>query len=231
MPKLITLLFLLVFTISCNKTDGTEIPTDTTDGVVTSPATGTEDEPGTDTGEDTTPPADNTSSVPTAAQTFGANVYFVNFTSVQEDKYNKAIEIVKKVVASETFRSKVLNHTYNGAKTYVDNNGKTNAQIYQMILDGAEKLQPAKNNAMDVEVELYYAATTTVGYTYANSKRIWVNTKYFNTYTPASVAGNLFHEWLHKVGFGHASTYSVSRDYSVPYAIGRMISSLGQQYL
>jgi hypothetical protein len=245
MPKLITLLFLFVFTISCNKTDGTEIPTDTTDGVVTSPATGTGDESGTDTGADTggdttptppateptPPPADNSSSVPTAALTFGANVYFVNFTAAQEDKYNKAIEIVKKVVASEEFRSKVLNHTYNGSKTYVDNNGKTNAQIYQMILDGAEKLQPSKNNAMDVEVELYYAATTTVGYTYANSKRIWVNTKYFNTYTPASVAGNLFHEWLHKVGFGHASTYSVSRDYSVPYAIGRMISSMGNQYL
>lgn len=245
MPKQLTLLFLLVFSIACNKSDtGSEVPTDITDGVETTPITGGDEVPGTGNGTDTgtetgsdtgsnngsETPVENNPSVPTAALTFGANVYFVNFTAAQEDKYNKAIEIVKKVVASEAFRTKVLNHTYEGKKTFVDNNGKTNAQIYQMILDGAEKLQPAKNNAMDVEVELYYAANTTVGYTYASSKRIWVNTKYFNTYTPASVAGNLFHEWLHKVGFGHAASYSVSRDYSVPYAIGRMISTMGKNY-
>lgn len=78
-----------------------------------------------------------------------------------------------------------------------------------------------------MEVELYYANNSTVGYTYANTKRIYVNTKFFNTNSVGSVAANLFHEWLHKVGFTHAVSYSTSRDYSVPYAIGRMISSVG----
>jgi hypothetical protein len=59
---------------------------------------------------------------------------------------------------------------------------------------------------------------------------IWVNTKYFNIYTPVSVAGNLFHEWLHKLGYTDASTFSISRDYSIPYAIGRMISGLAKKY-
>ena len=50
------------------------------------------------------------------------------------------------------------------------------------------------------------------------------------TNTVTSVASNLFHEWLHKVGFGHAVNYSVSRDYSVPYAVGRIIGSIGKQF-
>lgn len=168
--------------------------------------------------------------LPEMSQTFKVNITYVNFTAAQKAKYEKAVEIVKKVVASEEFKSRVLSHTYNGETTYVDNGSRSNSTIYQQLLAGNETLQPAQNNQMDVEVELYYAATTTVGYTYANSKRIWVNTKYFDVYTPASVAGNLYHEWVHKLGYTHAITYSVSRDYSVPYAVGRMMSSLGRKY-
>ncbi|WPU64117.1 hypothetical protein [Peredibacter starrii] len=180
---------------------------------------------GSTTGGSTT--GGTTGGLPTEAYTFDTDILFVNTTSTQQAKFDKAIEMIKAVVATEEFRSRVLNHTYNGKKTFVDNGGFTNAQIYQKILEAAEKLFPEKNNTMNMEVELYYAATTTVGYTYANSKRIWVNTKYFNTNSTGGVAANLFHEWLHKIGFGHATSYSTSRDYSVPYAIGRMISSIG----
>jgi hypothetical protein len=84
---------------------------------------------------------------------------------------------------------------------------------------------------MDTEVELYYAATNVVGYTYATSYRIWVNTKYFNSYSEAGVAHNLFHEWMHKLGFNHASTWSESRDYSVPYALGHLVGEIGRDFL
>lgn len=202
--------------------------------------TGTETDPTTDdptqvdVGGDSNGSNDNNNSgpvssdgVPAAAKTLKVNITYVNFTATQKAKYEKAAEIVKKVVATKEFMDKVKNHKYNGKITFVDNGGKTNEQIYQNILNGNETLQSSKNNAIDVEVELYYANTSTVGYTYSNSKRIWVNTKYFDTYTPAKVAGNLFHEWLHKLGYTHASSYSTSRDYSVPYAIGYMISNMG----
>lgn len=165
------------------------------------------------------------------ALSFEANVAFVNFTSDQQDKMNKAIEIIKLVVATEEFRNRILNYTYNDNKTFVDNGGYSNGQIYQIILNAAESLQPAKNNMMDAEVELYYAATNVVGYTYPNSRRIWVNTKYFNSYTPAGVAHNLFHEWLHKLGFKHATNWSSSRDSSVPYAIGYIMGDIGRDFL
>lgn len=169
--------------------------------------------------------------IPNDALTFDANIHFVNLTPLQQEKMEEAIEIIKLVVATEEFRTKVLNHSYNGKNTFIDNGGYSNAQIYQIILEGAEQLQPSKNNTMDAEVELYYAETNVVGYTYPSSRRIWVNTKFFDTYSAAGVAHNLFHEWMHKLGFTHAANWSVSRDYSVPYALGNLLGEIGRDFL
>jgi hypothetical protein len=168
--------------------------------------------------------------VPTLAMTFDTNVTPIGTTSSQEAKIQAAEMKIKDVVGSEEFRSAVLNHTYGGKKTFVDNKGLTNAQIYQKILDGAETLQPKKNNAMDISVKLYYQNSIVVGYTTTASKTINMNTKYFNTYTSSGVSHNMMHEWLHKLGFTHAASYTVSRNYSVPYAIGNIMGKLAFKY-
>ena len=110
-------------TVSCGKSGGgssseqsTQATTNTDDGL--SPLT-----PGAN------------SNVPALALSFQTNVDLLTaFTVDQEAKYNAAVAMVKKVVATEAFRTKVLNHTYNGANTFVDNRGRTNAQIYQTLL-------------------------------------------------------------------------------------------------
>jgi hypothetical protein len=168
--------------------------------------------------------------VPNEAFLFDSRVEFVNFDRSAEDKVHRALEIIKRVVASSEFKSRVLNYTYQGKKQFVDNRGYTNGQIYQILLNGREELLPELDHEMDLELELYYSSRSTVGYTYPNTLRIWMNTRFFNSYTPAQVAGNIFHEWLHKLGFDHASSYSVARDSSVPYAIGYLIEELGKQY-
>jgi hypothetical protein len=168
--------------------------------------------------------------LPPAASSWNAEPYLVNFDSAQEKKIRKAVALMKQVIASREFRERVINHTYEGNKTFVDNLGLTNEQIYQRILEGAEKLYPKKNNTMDVELELYFQDTTTIGYTYPNTVRIWMNTKYFNKYTPVGVAGNLFHEWMHKLGFDHALNWSATRDYSVPYALGYLMQELTSKF-
>lgn len=193
----------------------------------------------TDTGDDTGND-DTTTDVPPsttcpagldpAACTFSTDIEFINVTSERQAKFNKAIAIIKKVVASTAFRDRILNFTYNGQKAFVDTT-KTNAQVYQSILDAAEELIPAKNNTMNMEVETYYTNNSTVGYTNSGTTRIYVNTKFFDSYQPYNVANNLFHEWLHKVGYSHAYYYSTSRDYSVPYAVGDIIEELGKQYM
>jgi hypothetical protein len=165
-------------------------------------------------------------SLPTEALTFKTNLSLINFDLLQREKILAAAEIIERVIATEEFRSRVLNHTLNGVKTFANNNGLNNKQIYDRILLGAEKLFPVKNNAMDVEIELIFENSTTIGYTYPNSTRIWMNLKYFNNYTPRDIATNLMHEWLHKLGFDHSTSQTAERSSSVPYAIGYMVKSL-----
>lgn len=165
--------------------------------------------------------------VPAQADTWDAEPYMVNFNPEQEEKVRQAVVIIKKVITSEAFKERVLNYSYNGSKKFFDNHGLSNEEVYQKILEGAEKMgNTAKNNTMDVELELYHQKTTTIGYTYPNTVRIWMNTKYFNKYTPIKVADNLMHEWMHKLGFTHATTWSKDRDHSVPYAIGYLVEEL-----
>lgn len=161
------------------------------------------------------------------ALTWDAELYLVNFNSEQEQKVRKAVEIIKKVLATKEFRDRILNYEYNGQKGFVDNHGLSNEEIYLRILEGAEKIgNTTKNNAMDVELELYHQKTNTIGYTYPNTVRIWINKKYFSKYTPVKVADNLMHEWMHKLGFTHATKWSKDRDHSVPYAVGYIIEEL-----
>lgn len=171
------------------------------------------------------------STLPALALSFMTNIELLNFSSTQEDKYNQAIEIVKLVVGTEEFRTRILGHTWNGSKQFADNGGKTNSQVYQSILDAAEKLRPEKNNTLDLEVELYYANNSVVGYTNPSVTQIWVNTKFFSGFEPNEVAGNLFHEWLHKLGYGHDSTATAKRPYSIPYAVGYIIRDIGKKFL
>ena len=165
------------------------------------------------------------------AQSFEVNLKLIDFDIDETDKMNSAIEIIKLVIATDEFRERVINHSYNGQKTFVDNNGFSNEEIYQIILNGAERLQPSRNNTLDAEIQLYYENSSTIGYTYSSSKKIWMNTKYFNSYSAAGVAHNLFHEWLHKLGFYHAANWSQSRDYSVPYALGYLVGEIGRDFL
>lgn len=174
-------------------------------------------------------PPDEFTGVPLEAETWNTNLYFVNFTYEQEQKVQKAAELIKGVIASKEFRDRVINFSYGGKFSFVDNKGLSNIQIYQKILNGSETLLPIKNNSMDLEIELFSESSSTIGYTYPTTVRIWMNTKYFNYYTPYDVTDNLMHEWMHKLGFDHAASWSPSRDHSVPYAIGYLVEELSKK--
>ena len=156
----------------------------------------------------------------------GVNLVMRNFTTEQEAKMLDAVERIKIVINSIDFKERVVGHTYNGKRTFVDNNGLTNEEVYQKIMEGAEELVPEIDEEMDVDVTMYYKRTSTVGYTYPDTTKTWVNSRFFNGYTPGQVAANVTHEWTHKIGFGHAFRSNPSRPYSVPYAIGSIIEEL-----
>lgn len=171
-----------------------------------------------------------TTPLPSLASTFESHVELIGFTDSQAQKYQEAISILKRVIGSEEFRHRVLSYSYNNCKQFADNKGMTNLEIYQSILEAAEELYPSKNNAIDLQVELYYADNSVIGYTDPWYTQIFVNLKFFNQYAPASVAGNLMHEWLHKLGYDHDVAKTAKRPYSVPYAVGYILSDLGRTF-
>lgn len=166
---------------------------------------------------------------PVQAQTFDINANLSGFDRDHEEKVYAAFELIKKVIASDEFKSKVLNKTYNGKKTYVDNGGYTNAQIYKKILEASEKLNPGKNNTMDLTLKTYYVSDPVIGYTMPSINTIYMNRKYLNTFEPHEVAMNLTHEWLHKLGFKHAAQMNDARPHSVPYAVGYIMRELAKK--
>jgi hypothetical protein len=82
-----------------------------------------------------------------------------------------------------------------------------------------------------VGVKLYYESSSIVGYTSPSISYINVNTKFFDSYAINSVAANLFHEWLHKLGYGHDVSATARRPYSVPYGIGSIIRTVGKNFI
>lgn len=208
MTKTFSFLFIILLFISCGKSGGSG-SSSSGDSVTLSEVT-------------------TSSPVPSAALNFDVNLKLENLNAQQEDKLNLAADKIKKVIASEGFKNAILNFTYNGKKTFVDNLGLSNAQVYKKIIEGSEKLNPGVDNTMDLEVQVYSASTNVVGYTLPNVVKIWMNLKYLNATSASGATTNMVHEWLHKLGFGHAQTSNPSRPYSVPYAVGYLVGRLAK---
>lgn len=170
-------------------------------------------------------------SVPKDAFTFEFNIKPIRMSRMKEYKLYESVDLLRRIFASDEFRKRILRHRFRGSYRFYKNNGLTNGQIYRKLLAGVERLHPYRNNAMDVEIELYTDHKSNVlGFTRTRTKRIWMNTKYFNKHTPAEVASHLTHEWLHKLGFDHEKERCSDRKYSVPYAIGYIVKDLARDF-
>ena len=209
MFKTLSLLFVFLFLASCGKSGGGSGSSAKGDSVQLEEITA--------------------AGVPQAAFNFDVNVKLDNFDSVQEDKVLQAADLIKKVVATEEFKLAILNHSYQGKKMFVDNGGLTNAEIYKKILEGSEKLRPGTDNEMDLELEVFRRSDDTVGYTFPNVIKVWMNAKFLNKHAPYKVTTNMMHEWLHKLGFKHSRNRTPSRPYTVPYAIGYLVARIAKK--
>lgn len=159
---------------------------------------------------------------------FRTHIQMIDFEPHEQDKVQEAAELIKKVLVSKKFKAAILGHMFNGRKSFSDNRGLSNAQIYQKIIEGSEKLTPGKDYKMDVTLVAYYEDVITVGYTYPNTHKIWMNRKYFGRQNPPEITTNLIHEWTHKLGFDHDVSPTPERRYSVPYAVGYIVRDLAR---
>lgn len=236
--KQMFLVLALIFAVSCNDKAPEKVPVGTPD-VDTSipnspsgeppiiepdPATLPTPEPQPEPVVQTPPPAVE----PVLSLT---GVKLINASSSQKSKYDKALVIVQKVMKNPEFKKRILAHKRMDGKSGFENTSDTPARVYEKLLQGSETYKTAnKDGIAQLEVKFYYENNRTVGYTYPSVGYIKVNTKFFNDYTPSSVAANFIHEYLHKLGYGHDSSATTRRPKSVPYGIGSIMRSLGKQY-
>lgn len=141
-----------------------------------------------------------------------------NFTAVELVKLKEAARLLEKAVNSKAFQDYVL------ACNFANNAGLTNLQIYNLIMSGKETLSTEADNEMDIDINMYYSLKNVIGYTYPNTLKTWINRRYFNNMTTAQIAGNIAHEYMHKLGFDHDFYNTLQRQYSVPYTVGNIIS-------
>lgn len=133
---------------------------------------------------------------------------------------------------------KFWNKTYKQVKVQVpiegygfkNPNGLTDQEVYEKLMLGAEVL----NNENDREADIYLKIDRrnkrgVIGYTYGNTSWQWIYQNWFKSYTPEEIAGNLAHEWCHKMGFTHAFKNNPTRHHTVPYAVGYFVRDYGER--
>lgn len=165
----------------------------------------------------------------------GVKTYMRNFTNTDQVKVRKAEVILEHIMNSEEFKQRILNYTWKGKKTFNANNGLTNQEIYDHIMTGEEILMPDTHGVMNFDLTLYRSKnpwSKVKGYTTAKSMRIYMNKKFFRktSWTSIDVAANMAHEWVHKMGYGHAYKHNADRPFTVPYAIGSIVGELAKEF-
>jgi hypothetical protein len=140
-----------------------------------------------------------------------------NFSEKERQKFSLALKKAEEVMNSQEFKELVLLYPFDQA------NGYTNQEIYDMIMSGADKFNTMSDGDIDVQITLYYSWKRTIGYTYPSTWATWVNRRFFSKFDSGEIAGNVVHEYMHNMGFGHRT----AKDHdSVPYAVGYLVRDL-----
>jgi hypothetical protein len=147
------------------------------------------------------------------------------------NKLKKSLAVLAYVLNDEEFKTKLfalwIENRAKGARHDFTSTTDTTEQVYEKIMK-ANELNTGDDNEVDFSLEYYNSWwSKVIGYTLPSSLWIWLNWKYHLHFTPAQTAGNLAHEFLHKLGYGHSS----AKDYtSVPYSVGYLVEELGTKY-
>jgi hypothetical protein len=161
------------------------------------------------------------------------NLHQVNgFTPAERAKLDQAVVLLGKVLNSAEFKSAVLGHTFAGKQQFASNGGLSNAQVYAAIRAGKENFEAAGDHEVDLNLSVRnfsFWQRNVVGFTSESTPEITMNRNFFDRYSPAEIAGNMAHEWMHKLGFEHDFRATAQRPDSVPYAVGDLVERLAGQ--
>lgn len=135
-----------------------------------------------------------------------------------EDRISRAVNIIEEAVNSEEFRATILSLKFTQTNL-------SSSQVLTKILDATENFSGGEKNSIDLFLDMYEERSSTVGWTKPSDKFLHMNRYFHKNYSPEETAGNIFHEWLHKIGFNHSKYNNSQRPHSVPYKLGYLMSS------
>lgn len=149
------------------------------------------------------------------------------------DRMMFAIEMVREIVNSETFKEMVIGYTNEfGQRSFTRNQGMTNEEIYLKLMEGREVVEPDTPREMNLHIKRYrpwWPWSKVIGYTkIGKSKFMYVNWRKYKHFDSIAMASNIVHEWIHLMSFRHDSAQDHD---SVPYAIGYITGELAKKYM
>jgi hypothetical protein len=151
---------------------------------------------------------------------------FKNFTEEEKVFYINAINLKLRVLSSSEFKKRWL------STPMKETNGLTRLQAYTKILSGYDAFSRHIDGDLDFFFNLYYQKSDTIGYTYIGKLGTYTN-RYFlavwmkDPYGHAYLAGHLFHEYLHSVGFKHKFT----KKGTLVYKGGYLVRDMGKEII
>ena len=150
--------------------------------------------------------------------------YSSNFTPNEISKLIRCEGNLEKIVNSTLFKQEFLRADFSGETSQWKN--KTNLEIFEHFMSGAETLQPEIDNEADIFIDIFNPKPfqSVVGYTYSYTVMQWINRKFFWALSDAGVEGNLAHEWGHKLGFDHDFKATARRPFSICYQLNKIIN-------
>jgi len=139
-----------------------------------------------------------------------------------EDRRAKMSQValeIHQVLNSTVFRDKVMKMRTQGERS--EYKKASNVEIYQMLMRGAEVLNPVVDYTWNIYIDDYYSFKNVIGYTKLNTKYIYVNTKFFDGRITKLIGSNIVHEQSHKLGFSHDFRNTKDREFSVSYQLNK----------
>jgi len=135
------------------------------------------------------------------------------------DKIRTVQEEMHMVLNSSIFRDQVYKMQKHGEKSkYKD---YTNAQIYAMLMEGAEEHKPDVDYIWNIWLAGYFSLKKVVGYMNIGKKWLHMNFRYFDTMSTCRVGSFFTHEQGHHLGFRHDFWRTALRPFSICYQLNK----------